>query len=68
MANQPVWERGEQIKKERENEKEREKRGIFSERSSTFSLDFPVIGLANSCEARSKVGLHYKSYAWVPIL
>ena len=40
----------------------------FRERRSTFSLDFPLIGPANFGKARSKVGLHYKSYTWVPVL
>ena len=52
---------------EREKEKEREKRD-FRERSFTFSLDFPVIGPANSGEVRRKVGPHCKSYSWVPVL
>ena len=42
--------------------------GSFRERSSTFSLEFPVIGLANYDEARSKVAPHSKGYAWVPVL
>ena len=50
--------------RERPNEKERD----FRERSSTFSLDFLVIGLANSGETRSKVAPHGKGYAWVPVL
>ena len=58
--------------KERENRKIKErgkrKEESFREISSTFSLDFPVIGPANSGEARSKVGPHCKSYAWVPVL
>ena len=35
---------------------------------STFSLDFSAIGPANSGEARSKVGLRCKGYAWVLVL
>ena len=35
---------------------------------STFSLDFSAIGSTNSGEARSKVGLRYKGYAWVLVL
>ena len=35
---------------------------------STFSLGFPVIRPSKSGETRSKVGPHYKSYTWVPIL
>ena len=61
--SQPVW-GGEEREKEREREKGRDSR----ERSSTFSLDFSVIGPANSGGARSKVGLRYKGYAWVPVL
>ena len=52
--------------------RERKERGKRKEnskvRSSHFFLDFPVIDLANSGEARSKVGPHYKSYAWVLVL
>ena len=39
----------------------------FRERSSTFSLEFSVIGLLVSGEARSKVAPHDKDYAWVPV-
>ena len=57
--------------REREN-RERKERGKRKEnsrvRSSHFSLDFPTIGPAASCETRGKVDPHYKSYAWVPIL
>ena len=42
--------------------------GIFRERSSTFSLEFPAIGLASSDEARSKFAPHGKDYTWVPVL
>ena len=61
--SQPVW--GEE---EREKEREREKGRDSRERSSTFSLDFPAIGLANSGRTRNKVGLRCKGYAWVPVL
>ena len=44
------------------------KEGDFRERSSTFSLEFPAIGLSVSGEARSKVAPHGKGYAWVPVL
>ena len=54
-------------KKEKRRGKERNE-GIFRVRSSHFSLHFPVIGSANSSEARSKVGPHCKGYAWVPVL
>ena len=40
----------------------------FRERSSTFSLEFPAIGLSVSGEARSKVSPHGKGYVWVPVL
>ena len=40
----------------------------FRERSSTFSLEFPVIGPSVSGETRSKVTPHSKGYSWVPIL
>ena len=52
----------------RERKKKREKERAFRERSSTFSLDFPAIGLSNLGETRGKVDLHCKSYAWVPVL
>ena len=58
-------------KREGEGEKTEEREGkcgIFRERSSTFSLEIPVIGLASSEEARSKVAPHGKSYTWVPDL
>ena len=51
---------------EREKERER-KEGIFRERGSNFSLDFPVIGQSVSDEARSKVAPHGKGYAWAPV-
>ena len=38
------------------------------ERSSTFSLEFPVIGPLVFGEARSKVAPHGKGYTWVPVL
>ena len=39
----------------------------FRERSSTFSLKFPVIGPSNPGEPRDKVASHGKGYAWTPI-
>ena len=42
--------------------------GIFRERSSTFSLEFPAIRPASSDEARSKLAPHGKDYTWVPVL
>ena len=47
---------------------EGEKRRAFRERSSHFSLDFPVICLSNFGETRGKVDPHCKSYAWIPVL
>ena len=60
-----VWEGR---KKERESKRKREgKCGIFRERGSTFSLEFPAIGPTSSEEARSKVAPHGKDYTWVPV-
>ena len=53
---------GKRSKRKREG-----KCGIFRERSSTFSLEFPAIRPASSDEARSKVALHGKDYTWVPV-
>ena len=58
-----VWEREE----ERGRPTERE-RDLFRERSSHFSPKFPAIGSSDSGEARSKVALHDKDYAWIPVL
>ena len=56
-------------KGELEREKERErKEGIFRERGSNFSLEFPAIGPSVSGETRSKVTLHGKGYTWAPVL
>ena len=54
---------GEERKIRREGNKER-----VLERESVciFSLDFPTIGPSNPGEARGKVDLHCKGYAWVP--
>ena len=67
--DQMDWERkrGEE-KKKRANRKREGKCGIFRERSSTFSLEFPAIEPASSDEARSKVAPHGKDYTWVPVL
>ena len=54
-------------RKKRENGRERGKVWDFRERSSTFSLEFSVIGPASSDEARSKVAPHGKDYTWVPV-
>ena len=59
------WERkreGKESKRKREG-----KCGIFRERSSTFSLNFPVIGPASSDEVGRKVAPHGKDYTWVPV-
>ena len=40
----------------------------FRERKSNFSLNFPAIGPSNSGEARSKVTLRCKGYAWAPVM
>ena len=63
IFSQPVWEEG-----KRERDRERKGSNGFRDRVSTFSLDFPVIGLANSGKARSKVGLRCKGYAWILVL
>ena len=55
-------------REKREGFLKREKRGIFKERNSNFSLEFPVIGPSNSSEPRDKVAPHGKSYAYAPIL
>ena len=60
-----VWEGR---KKGRESKRKREgKCGIFRERRSTFSLEFPAIGPASFDKARSKVASHGKNYTWVPV-
>ena len=61
------WERKRGEEKE-QTEKREGKCEIFRERSSTFSLEIPAIGLASSDEAKSKVAPHGKDYAWVPVL
>ena len=52
---------------ETNREREREEERVFRERSSIFSLEFPVIGPSASGEARIKVALHGKDYTWVPV-
>ena len=64
--DQMDWERKREGK--REQTEERGKVWDFLERSSTFSLKFPVIGPSASGEARSKVALHGKDHTWVPVL
>ena len=54
--------------KKGERERKREKEREFRERGSTFSLDFPAIGLSTFGETRGKVDPHCKSYAWVSVL
>ena len=63
--DQMDWERKREGK--REQTEERGKCGIFRERSSTLSLEFPAIGPASSDEVRSKVAPHGKDYTWVPV-
>ena len=53
---------------EKEKEREERKNTDFRERVSNFSLDFPTIGPLVFGEARSKVALRDKSYAWAPVL
>ena len=64
--DQMDWERKRGEEKEQTGKREG-KCEIFRERSSTFSLEFPAIGLAISKEARSKVAPHGKDYTWVPV-
>ena len=52
---------------EREKERER-KEGIFRERGSNFSLEFPAIGQSDPGEPRDKVALRCTGYAWAPVL
>ena len=56
-------ERGKESKRKREG-----KCGIFRERSSTFSLSFPMIGPASSDEVGNKVAPHGKGYTWVTVV
>ena len=44
------------------------KEGIFRDRGSNFSLNFPAIGPSNSGGPRSNVSPHDKGYAWAPVL
>ena len=53
---------------EREKNEERERKRVFRERVSNFSLDFSAIGPSVPDEPRDKVTLRCKGYAWVPIL
>ena len=63
--NRIGWGKEREIEKEKREERERRD---SREISSTFSLDFPTTGSANSGGARSKVGLRCKGYTWVPVL
>ena len=56
------WER-KRGKKKRANLKREEKCGIFRERSSTFSLEFPAIGPVSGSGARGRVDPHSESFA-----
>ena len=40
----------------------------FRERVSTFSLEFPVIGLSVLVGTRGEVGLRRKGYGWILVL
>ena len=53
---------------EREKKEERERKRVFRERVSNFSLDFSAIRLSVPDEPRGKVALRCKGYAWVPVL
>ena len=64
QVSQISWERK---KREESKRREIEKERVFRERGSTFSLRFPAIGPSDPDEARSKVALHGKDYAWVPV-
>ena len=61
------WERKREEEKKKSKWKREGKCGIFKERSSTFSLEFPAIGPVSSEKTRSKVAPHGKDYAWVPV-
>ena len=58
---------GEEKERGREQTERDGGREGFRERGSTFSLRFPAIGPSDPDEARSKVALHGKDYAWVPV-
>ena len=59
---------GEEERGKKESKRKREgKCGIFRERSSTFSLEFPAFGPTSFDEAISKVAPHGKDYTWVPV-
>ena len=56
-------------KKEEESKRKREgKCWIFRERSSTFSLSFPLIGPVSGSGARGRVDPHGESFASRPVL
>ena len=55
--------------KKKESKRKREgKCGIFRERSSTFSLSFPLIGPVSGSGARGRVDPHGESFASRPAL
>ena len=56
---------GRESKRKKKEREEREKKGK-GERGSSFSLDFPTIGLSVRVGARGKVGSRIEIYAWVP--
>ena len=60
--DQMDWERKREGEKRKKNRKREGECGIFRERSSTFSLEFPAIGPASSDEEKSKVAPHGKDY------
>ena len=53
---------------ERATEREKEKCGIFRERSSTFSLESPAIRPSDSFATRMRVVLHEEDNAWTLVL
>ena len=61
------WERKRGRKKSKPEDREG-KCGIFGERSSTFSLEFPTIGPVARSGARGRVDPHSESFASRPYL
>ena len=62
------WERRRERGKGANREIRERNGGIFNERGSNFSLNFPAIRLSVSDEVRSKVAPHGEGYTWVPVL
>ena len=60
------WER--KRGEEKEIRKREGKCGIFRERSSTFSLNFPTIGPVSESGARGRVDPHSESFVSRPVL